>query len=103
MSTLSVMGRAAVIYTERSAGTAVGGLVAWALLAACSRPAYLSVLSVALVWLGQVGGEACGRAYAGRLFGVTSILVRPAVWWWRLLCVLVVAALLFGCLELMFF
>jgi hypothetical protein len=77
--TLPVLGKASVVYTERTVGTAVGGLLGWALLTGSHNPAYLTILTTLLVALGQAFGEATAHSYGGRLAGVTAVLVRTAL------------------------
>ena len=64
MITLPVMGLAAPMWSQRTAGTLLGGLLACGLLAACRGPAYLSVLAPLLAGAGHCFGEHSSFSYA---------------------------------------
>lgn len=79
MITLPMLGQAAPMWWQRTAGTLAGGLLAWALLAAAPAcRAYLATMAVVLAGVGHTIGEHAGLAYFGKLFSMTSMLVLLA-------------------------
>lgn len=62
--TLPVLGQAAAMWTQRTVGTLLGGLLACGLLAACRSPAYLSVMAPLLAGAGHCWGEHSSFSYA---------------------------------------
>ena len=80
MITLPMLGAAAPMWWQRTAGTLTGGLLGWGLLAAAPacKP-YLATMAVLLAGVGHAIGEhAGGLSYFGKLFSLTAVLVLLA-------------------------